>query len=229
MGIEFLFLLLSLLYGLESLSSIARSSGIWTGNIYNGIVVQNALSLGSRLIMFVFMPIMGYFFDSGNVVPVSLITIANIFAVTGLILVYATRNFCFKFLVKVAFNVKNKGKLGYTNQTHFDLLSLKSYYDKKAFVIIYILAYIPYYLAWPLTIFLLGEFSDYRATLIAFPTIFTGITTLSISLYIDPYLSKFVDKTQENVWVNASLINLRICSYIISIILVSIIILFWNV
>lgn len=227
MGIELLFVLLSMLYCLESLSSIARSSGIWTGNIYNGIVVQNALSLGSRLIMFVFMPVMGFFFDTGNFVPVSLITIANICAIAGLILVYALRNYCFQFLVKVALHVKNKGRLGYTNQTHYDLLSLKSHYDKKGFIIKYILTYVPYYAAWPLTIFFLGEYTEYRATLIALPTVFTGITTLSISLYIDPYLSKFVEKTKENVWINASLINLRICSYVISIILVSSVILFW--
>jgi hypothetical protein len=229
MGIEFLFVLLSLLYGFESLSSIARSSGIWTGNIYNGIVVQNALSLGSRLIMFIFMPVMGFFFDTGNFVPTGKLLIANICAITALILVYVTRNYSFYFLVNVALHVKNKGRLGYTNQTHDDLISLKSYYDEKSFVIKYIMAYIPYYAAWPLTIFLLGEYNEYRATLIALPTVFTGLNTLSISLYIDPYLSRFVEKSQENVWTNASLINLRICSYIISIILVLIFVFFWNV
>jgi hypothetical protein len=95
MGIEFLFVLLSLLYGFESLSSIARSSGIWTGNIYNGIVVQNALSLGSRLIMFIFMPVMGFFFDTGNFVPTGKLLIANICAITALILVYVTIVFTF--------------------------------------------------------------------------------------------------------------------------------------
>ena len=119
--------------------------------------------------------------------------------------------------------------MGYTNQSHDDLIVLKSYYDEKAFVIKYIMAYVPYYAAWPLTLFLLGEYNDYRATLIALPTVFTGLNTLSISLYIDPYLSRFVEKSQENVWANASLINLRICSYIISIILVLIFVLFWNV
>ena len=66
MGIELLFFLLAILYGLESVSSIARATGIWSGNVYNGIVVQNALSLFSRLVMFLFMPVMGYFFDKGN-------------------------------------------------------------------------------------------------------------------------------------------------------------------
>lgn len=229
MGIELLFILLAILYGLESVSSIARATGIWSGNVYNGIVVQNALALFSRLVMFLFMPVMGYFFDKGNSVKISEILFGTLGASLSLVIVALSKKFFFDVLHGVAAHVKDKGKLGFIKSSCKQQISLKRVLPHGRFVILYIIAYVPYYLAWPVTIYLLGIYNEFRATLIALPTVFTGLNTLAVSLYIDPYLTKYIDKNETNVYINVSLVNLRLKAYFTAVMLLCISLIILNV
>ena len=229
MGIELLFFLLAILYGLESVSSIARATGIWSGNVYNGIVVQNALSLFSRLVMFLFMPVMGYFFDKGNYVDVGKVLFGTLFASLSLFIVVFGKKFFFDVLLRVASHVKDNGKLGFIRSKQLEHISLSKVLPNRTFVSIYILAYLPYYLAWPVTIYLLGIYNEYRATLIALPTVFTGLNTLVVSLYIDPYLTRYIEKSENNVRVNSSLISLRLYAYFFAVMILWILLLFKDV
>jgi len=61
-----LFFLLTILYALEASTNIARKSGYNINNASSGLFFQSALGILSRLIMFVFMPLLGFLADTSK-------------------------------------------------------------------------------------------------------------------------------------------------------------------
>jgi hypothetical protein len=77
----------------------------------------------------------------------------------------------------------------FNNYKNFDRKA-KSYLRKS------LIAYIPYYLALPVTVFCVSAFPNYRATLISMASLANGITSIYIAVKLDPYLaSKEEDKS----------------------------------
>ena len=69
--------------------------------------------------------------------------------------------------------------------------SISPSFKLSKFGLHFLISYIPYYLAWPLTIVVISKFPEYRATLISLSTVFTGINSVIQSIYIDPKLTQF--------------------------------------
>jgi hypothetical protein len=62
-----LFFLLALLYFIEVTTNISRSVGYKINNPVSGMVFQNSLSVFSRTLMFIFLPLLSYMSDSNSI------------------------------------------------------------------------------------------------------------------------------------------------------------------
>ncbi len=59
-GIEALYIILALLFMVESSTSISRKAGYNIDNPSTGFVFQSSISLLSRVLVFMFIPLLGY-------------------------------------------------------------------------------------------------------------------------------------------------------------------------
>jgi hypothetical protein len=218
-----LFSLLGILLFIEASTSIARYSAIERLNLSSGLILQNALSIFSRSVMAFFMPILGYMADENNLIYFNLEIIITclLILVTSLYIPIIFFNKINEYYGYLLDNIISSGsffkkiekieKIEKTQtkkkkQTKF-LLSLK---------IITTLAYIPFYISWPLTIMMISIYNDNRAFILGLTSILNGINTIVITLYIDPkliYLSKYKNIAKNIYW---SQLNIRLSSLIVA-------------
>ena len=104
--------------------------------------------------------------------------------------------------------------LGFVGETHELRVKLrrKIVQPLKNFYIMFFMVYLPYYVAWPLIILLMNYFPDYRATILGCASFLTGINTIAIALFIDPFFLKLVKykRTLPVVYISLVAINFRI-------------------
>ena len=188
-----LFLLLSLLYGLEASTNIERKAGYNINNASSGLFFQSALGIFSRLIMFAFMPVLGFMTDTNNL-NLDFKLYLFILVPLTIFLLYLKRRPVELVFGQIITRLDENGSYFKKTDTKYFLKAPKN--KKKIlshkFEFTYILAGIPFLLSWPLIIIALIFFGEYRATIIGLSAIFNGIYTMFLNLFVDPLLSNLV-------------------------------------
>lgn len=214
-----LFFLLSILYVLEASTNIARKSGYNINNASSGLFFQSALGILSRLIMFVFMPLLGFLADTSKL-EINYFLLFYLFVPFSILILYTKSKSVEYFFGRILLRLSERGsyfkksKSAYKSMPYFkrEILSLK-------FKISYVLVGIPFYVSWPLIILALIMFEDYRATIIGMSALFNGLYTLYLSVIVDPVLSKLGNYKNIITIVYDDIVFLKLISSTISVVL----------
>ena len=218
----------------EACTAIARKSGYSINNPASGFVFQSSLSLLSRIMVFVFMPLLGYLADTNNL-SVSNLYLIMLFIPTPLILlmVYLFRYKLEKLITILLHRINVHGSFFKATTEHIKIKKNKKIILKnfKKLYASFVIAYIPYYLAWPITVLLMTEFNEYRATILGLSSIFNGINTIFITLLLDPKLTQLGNYPNIINAVYSDLLLLRFVSALISLLIITTLIIsnFFNI
>jgi hypothetical protein len=214
-----LFFLLSILYALEASTNIARKSGYNINNASSGLFFQSALGILSRLVMFVFMPLLGFLADTSKL-EINYFLLFYLLVPFSILILHTKSRSIEYFYGKIILRLSERGsyfkrsKSVYKSKPLFkkEILSLK-------FKISFILIGIPFYVSWPLIILALILFEDYRATIIGMSALFNGFYTLYLSVLVDPLLSKLGNYKNIIAIVYDEIVFLKLISSTISVVL----------
>ncbi len=215
-----IYTLLSVLIAIEATTSIARKAGYIEGTPTTGLFLQSSLALFSRVVIFMFMPLIGYLADANKLESSAQDVFLFLIPVVMLIAVSTWRSFLTRICLALIDRMnKNgslfKGALVYSNKDIIFLRKRKICALSK-FYFVALMSYIPYYIAWPLTILLLGAFNDNRALVLGLASVFNGVSTIVLTLFIDPALAKFGKNKRCINIIYDDLISLRIKSILIT-------------
>lgn len=191
-----LFFLLALLFAVEACTALARVAGYRAGRPEAGLMLQSSLGLLSRLLIFMFMPLLGWMADSGNMyddygdlllgyLPIPVVLLA----------VYGARSYIEVFFVKLVLGVTEHGSLfrrAVNETTELRMCKINRLPKSlRGFIFLYFMTYIPYYVAWPLIIVLIDLFPDSRGVLLGLSGVFNGLNTLMLTMFVDPRLIRY--------------------------------------
>jgi hypothetical protein len=212
-----LFILLGFLVSIEASTSISRKSGYMINNPSTGFVFQSSLSLVSRAVIFMFMPLLGYLADKNELLKVtSDILYLYSFIPISLFLLYIIRYKLEKVYMNLLHRMNIHGSFFKSiRDENIEVIKFKKIkslkktkYFKKLYLI-FLLSYIPYYLAWPIIIILLTIYNDNRAMILGMSSVFNGINTIIITLFIDPKLTQLGKYNRLIQYVYNDLVLLR--------------------
>lgn len=218
-----LFIILSILFVIEASTSLARLAGYFLKFPEGGLVLQSSLSLFSRMLMFIFMPYLGYLADDDNLYN-ELWEIFLDFLIVPffLIAMYVFRSFFLDNYLMLIMSVKNTGGFFDFSQKFrsfsFEFKRRKIKPLKKFYLLVF-LAYIPYYMAWPLVIFFMKEFNEYRATILGLSSLFNGINTIILTVFVDPKLVSFGRRVRLLPQIYNDLVLIRVYSCFTSVLI----------
>lgn len=230
-----LFIILGLLVSIEASTSISRKSGYKIGNPSTGFVFQSSLSLVSRALIFMFMPLLGYLADKNELLQaLSDVLYLYIFIPFSLGMLYIVRKqleYVYTILLHRMHIHGSFFKSIKNNNINIKIKSSKKIktlkrakYFKKLYII-FLLSYIPYYLSWPVIIILLTLYNDNRATILGMSSVFNGINTIIITLFIDPKLTQLGKYKNLIQYIYNDLLLLRFYASIISYLLLVLLVL----
>ncbi len=227
-----LFGILAILMALEASTPLARTGGYAINDPASGLIFQSSLSLLSRLLMFMFMPLLGLSADLGLLDTENNIVFIYLLVPIAIFLVYHFSSKIMSTYTRIIISISINGSLFgriLNDQTQI-LISQKQLTSRsnigRRFVIfrklkrLYILtalAFIPYYLAWPVSILLMEWHPDMRATLLSVSTILNGINTIIITVFIDPKLAQIGRRRRVVYHVYLDSILVRLLSSVIAI------------
>lgn len=218
-----LFIIISILYAVEASTSLARLAGIKLNNLASGLQLQSGLSLFSRALMSVFMPILGILADSGslNNDNTSTILFCTTLIPTAVYLVYLLRCTIVATYLSSALNLIKTGSYFPLRMSKKVNFRYKSYTRKKRNILILFravnfISYIPYYLSWPLIVLLLSKYPDNRGLIISMSSIINGLNTLALVMYVDPYLIRLSKYKLLSSWVYYDQLRIRVISAVIA-------------
>lgn len=222
-----LFVILGLLFAVEATTSISRKAGYVIANPSSGFIFQSSLSLVSRALIFMFMPMLGYLSDKNNLInDYRGIILMYLFIPFFLWLVYL-----FRFKIEGLYGVLllrisesgnyfKKTKNSYTVNT-IKGNSFKKF--KKLYLIVFV-AYVPYYISWSLIIILLDKYNESRGLILGLSSVFNGINTIIITTVVDPKLAQLGKYNNLIAKVYNDLILIRLFIAIVSFFVLGIIV-----
>lgn len=197
MLIFLLFIIISALFAIEASTSLARVAGINANNLASGLQLQSGLSLFSRALMSIFMPMLGAMADAGTLNEQNLV---DLYYSTALIPIAICATYKFKVIIikvynSIAMNLIARGSylpISMSKSDSFVIGARDIYRLRKlnTFRMVTLFSYFPYYLSWPVIILLLSYYPNDRGLIIGLSSIMNGINTLALVLYVDPYLIK---------------------------------------
>jgi len=142
-----------------------------------------------------FMPMIGAFSDSGD-----MFTSANDLIVYYLMLpVSFTFLFLFRreieiFFLKLLNRVEENGSYFIKSKKGYSApevsVKIKTFGKFRGLYLLTFFSYIPYYLAWPLIIILLDNFNESRGFILGLSSVFNGVNTLILTVFVDPKLAQ---------------------------------------
>ena len=241
----FIFVVISsyfLMQSIEMVSISSRVAGKISNNLALGTTLQLSVYTASRFLLVPFLPLIGYLIESGLVKDqYLLLVVISLFStfLASLFVLHRLNFFQLFFqkvfdeyshnniptsLIKSIFNV-NKSLFSYISCTNF---SLKEIIFKKAAVsfLAYFFLVTGFFIAFLLAI----SFPEYRLTFSQFTATFHGIGAVIVAFYLDPMLSRSLDKhTHKDIWlINVySILFGRVLSYFVSSILFLLVLLIW--
>jgi hypothetical protein len=193
--ITLLFLILSFLFCVEASTSISRKSGYAINNAASGLILQSSLGLLSRALIFMFMPLIGALSDTGSIytsgysIILSFLLLPSMLFLLFIFRVEVERIFL-TLLKRVGVHGSYFKKVEAVHDMPKTDSRLRTFKKFKNLYIVVFLSYIPYYLAWPFIIILLNAFPENRGFILGLSSVFNGINTLILTLFVDPKLAK---------------------------------------
>ena len=230
-----IFFILALLFAIESSTSLARRAGYAANDAVSGLMLQSSLALLSRLLMFFFMPILGTLADNNNLKfkfwEINLYYSMTIVSLGLIVLFWSNIE---DLYLRLIYQIKETGSFfairkykGLNTESNTPQKKLKSgvclYKKFKFLYTIHFLAYVPYYLSWPLVVILLNIFNEHRATIIGLSSVLNGINTIILTLFIDPKLAQL---GKYNLLISIVYLDLSILRFYSSIFGLGVLILF---
>jgi hypothetical protein len=221
--IAYLFIIMALLFCIEASTSLARRTGYLMRKPESGLVLQSSLSLMSRLLIFMFMPLIGALSDKGSIyddtsellffyliIPFGLYLLYVFRAnVLHLYFVLTNRMLCNGSFFKPALK---QGKFIEPNNG-----TRKNIYKRfRSLYMLVILAYIPYYLAWPSIMILIDIYPDNRGFLLGMSSVLNGFNTIILTLFVDPKLIQIGQHKRLIVKMYDDLVFLRFIASVFS-------------
>jgi len=209
----YLFLILGLLYAVEIATSLVRIAGYKLGTPETGIMLQSSMSLVSRALMFLFLPVVGFLSDTSSI-DIGYMSIAIFIQTAPSILVVINRSRLINFFANIISNMNSRGVISFkrnSSNTKKIRIKIKSMRYKKLIFYIF-LGYIPLYLSYPILLMLLDIMPNYRATLLGSTSIINAINAVVVTLFLDPKLARIRDHSRllENTYVNILIIKLYV-------------------
>jgi hypothetical protein len=209
---------------IEASTSLSRLTGYLLKTPESGLILQSSLALLSRVVMFLFMPILGYLSDANLLGRDDSSLLSSIFVMPlGLSLLYIYK---YRVLDVYSILIKRVNSHGsfFKGTQSFELngqfqLKKRSLNVLNRFYLLVLIAYIPYYLAWPIVILLLDTYHDNRGMILGMSSVFNGINTIILTLFVDPKLIKIGKYPRILPSVYLNLIKIRIFASFISIVL----------
>lgn len=222
-----MFFLLALLFLIEASTPYARLAGVEIGRGESGFALQNILSFSSRILTFMFMPLIGYIVDHSLLINkeylVYLVPVITIFLIV-LLLVF--RNTVMSIYVSLCRSIVEDGSV-FSFYKYFGVSSIyiggysktKSkrvfcYFNK--YLLLIAIIYIPYYSCWPVIVTLANEFPEYRATIISSSALLNGFSTMFMTLVIDPKLTQVMSRRRITTYLYDLTIKARLVALIMS-------------
>ena len=211
----------------------SRVAGRLSNNLALGTTIHHTMYVGSRFFLVPFLPVLAYLVETGiTITNYLLLVILSLFSalIMSIIVLYKVdylqiffqivfrsnkKNYLPTALLKTLFS-SNKSDISFKS---FDEFSYKNVNNKK--VMLSFLAYsflvTSFFIAFTLAII----FPEYRLTLSQSTSVFHGFGAVIVAFYLDPMLSKSIDRLDDESWiVNAYSILLgRVLSYLICCIL----------
>jgi hypothetical protein len=211
----------------------SRVAGRISHNLALGTTIHHTMYVGSRFFLVPFLPVLAYLVETGITLNnYLLLVIISLFSalIMSILVLYKVdylqiffqivfrnnkNNYLPTALLKTLFS-SNKSDISFNR---FDEFSYKNVIKKK--VILSFIAYsflvTSFFIAFTLAII----FPEYRLTLSQSTSVFHGFGAVIVAFYLDPMLSKSIDRLNDKSWiVNAYSILLgRVLSYLISCIL----------
>jgi hypothetical protein len=216
--------MLAVLFAIEASTSLARIAGINVNNLASGLQVQSGLSLFSRALMAIFMPTLGALADRGllNENNLLIALFGSILIPIALLLTFLLKNRINSLYQYSAINLVNRGSyfpIGLTDNVKKINARAISARKLNRFRMITFLSYTPYYLAWPLIIYLLSIYPSDRGLIIGLSSIMNGLNTLALVMYVDPFLIRLSRHRNLSEAIYLDQLKLRIYSATLSCIL----------
>lgn len=218
----------------ESATSLSRKAGYKINNPSTGFVFQSSLSLISRALSFMFMPLLGFLADKNDLIQshFHLLILYWILPISLFFVCFFRSKIEFIFSV-LLYRMDKEGS--FFKKTDISKLPtvktrcdkpLRKYKKFKKLYNIFLLSYIPFYLSWPVIIVLLQEFNEYRGTILGLSSVFNGINTILITIFIDPKLTQLGNYSKLIQVIYLDLVLLRLIASIIGF-FVLVVFLFW--
>jgi hypothetical protein len=212
--IVLIYFLLSVLIAIEAMTSIARKAGYIEGTPTTGLFLQSSMALLSRVVVFLFMPLIGYLADADALKSSKQDLFLFLIPITFLLAVSINTTFLTQLCIILIKRMnKNgslfKGDLDWSIKANIVTRKRKIYALNKFYFIAF-LSYVPYYIAWPLTIVLLGSFNESRAMVLGMASVFNGVSTIVLTIIIDPALAKYGLKKRCILSIYDELVVIRI-------------------
>lgn len=224
-----LFIILGLLNTIEASTTISRRAGYSLENPAGGLIFQSSLSLLSRALIFMFMPILGSMADSNNLLS-NKIQVLYLFLLTPgfLIIINLFKINIEKIFGQLLLNINDYGSYFKWSSNIYIVQNERKKLNKKSisFYLLVLIAYIPYYLSWPLIIILLDSFNEKRGLILGLSSVFNGLNTIIITLWIDPRLAKLGLYKNLILKTYSDLLCVRVLSSFIAFLILAIIIYF---
>jgi hypothetical protein len=228
--ILFVFLILGLLNAVEATTTISRRAGYSINNPASGLIFQSSLSLLSRALIFMFMPILGSLADANNLLSTeSDVLLYFLFTPIFLTAIYFSRFKLEGVFGQLLMNINDFGTYFKKSKKTYKLNLVTSNVKRKkslSFYVLVLVAYVPYYLSWPLIIILLDKFNESRGLILGLSSLFNGLNTIIITVWIDPRLAKLGMYKNIILRTYSDLLFVRIFSAILSFIVLFIVIKF---
>ena len=193
------FCLLAMAYVVEMTVSVTRIVGLNNFDLSAAITLQSALALGSRLVVFVYMPLAGFVVDFSNqslsmsallfpsaIIPVVLFIIAlrarDITRSIGVLIQRALVNGSYFSSCSEESDIRRVDiNVFQYFSGRYDIVQFR---ELKLLVVL--LSYILYYATWPVIFTAIHAQPEYRTTIFASAALFTGLNTLCMALIADP-------------------------------------------
>ncbi|MDD7913391.1 hypothetical protein [Polaribacter ponticola] len=223
-----LFVILGLLFAVESSTSISRKSGYVIKNPASGFIFQSSLSLVSRALIFMFMPMLGYLSDKDNLTnDYKSILFMYLFIPFFLFLVYLFRYKLEGLYGVLLLRISESGNYFKKAKDSYSVSVIPGNQFKrfkKLYLIVFV-AYVPYYISWSLIIILLDKYNESRGLILGLSSVFNGINTIIITTIVDPKLAQLGKYNNLITRVYNDLILVRVFIGLISFLALGIIIL----
>ncbi|MEI8668066.1 DUF2837 family protein [Pseudoalteromonas sp. B131b] len=221
--VTYLFIIMALLFAIEASTALARKAGYLMEKPESGLILQSSLSLMSRLLIFMFMPLIGALSDKGSVYEnISELLFGYLIIPFFLLAIYICRVKILTLYYILTTRMLSNGSFFKSVKLDKVATSLKIKKNKpiyKKFISLYmlvIIAYIPYYLAWPSIMVLIDIYPENRGFLLGMSSVLNGFNTIILTIFVDPKLVQIGKQKRLIINLYDDLILLRFVASLIS-------------